>query len=345
VGDHGPADSRRGPYQFQCVSLKHLDPDDQQCGLGGTGCALEEDQPVCGTIGDHNYLSGRNCQLIRVKYKYMTKIVSFGDSFLLGNELHQEDGTATWPGLISNDLEVEYETRAEAGCGNEQIARQIYTYFSANNTQNVLAVINWTWCMRWDFYLQESNCWVTLGPTCVPSKLENQIGLDKANELINFYQNYTGHSDVWNRFRSLQTIYSVQSWLRDHKISSVQTYMDPSMLETSGGNRMDHYNLYRDPSWPDITFEQDLENLPIQIKQELEKDYAQYAMPDYITCLQSLIRPHLETFENLTFLEWSRFHQYPITELLHPLEPAHQAAADFWRDRYVSLLGVKNHGQ
>jgi hypothetical protein len=27
------------------------------------------------------------------------------------------------------------------------------------------------------------------------------------------------------------------------------------------------------------------------------------------------------------------------------LEPAHQAAADFWRDRYVSLLGVKNHGQ
>jgi len=345
VGDHGPADSRRGPYQFQCVSLEHLDPHDQQRGLGGTGCALAEDQPVRGTVGNHSDLSGRNRQLIRVKYKLMAKIVSFGDSFLLGNELCRKDGTATWPGLIADDLAVEYSTCAEAGCGNEQIARQIYNYFSRNSTQDVLAVINWTWCMRWDFYLQESDHWVTLGPTCVPNKLESQIGLDKATELVDFYRNCTEHSDVWNRFRSLQAIYAVQSWLRDHKILSIQTYIDPSIFETSSGDRVEHYNVYRDPAWPDINREQDLENLPVHIKQELDKDYARLAMPDYITCLQSLIRPHMETFEGLTFLEWSRCHQYPITELLHPLEQAHQAAADLWRDRYVSLLGLDDHDQ
>jgi hypothetical protein len=273
----------------------------------------------------------------------MTKIVSFGDSFLLGNELHQEDGTATWPGLISNDLEVDYETRAEAGCGNEQIARQIYSYFSKNSTQDVLAVINWTWCMRWDFYLQEANCWVTLGPTCVPSKLENQIGLDKAAELLDFYSNYSGQSDVWNRFRSLQAIYAVQNWLRDHKISSIQTYIDPSLLESWDRDRMEHYNVYRDPAWPEITCEKDLDDLPMNIRQELDQDYARQAMPNYITGLQSLISPHLETFQGRTFLEWSRDHQYPITELLHPLETAHRAAADFWRDRYITLLGLNHH--
>jgi len=343
VGDHGPADSRRGPYQFQCVSLKHLDPADQQRGLGHPGRALAEDQPVRGTIGNHGDLSGRNRQLIRVKYKLMAKIVSFGDSFLLGNELCRQDGTATWPGLIADDLAVEYSTCAEAGCGNEQIARQIYSYFSVNNPQDVLAVINWTWCMRWDFYLQAANCWVTLGPTCVPSKLESQVGLEKATELVDFYRNYIDHSDLWNRFRSLQTIYAVQSWLRDNKIISIQTYIDPSILEALSGDRVEHYNIYRDPAWPDISQEQDLENLPLYIKQELDEDYARLAMPDYITGLQSLVKPNLKTFDGMTFIEWSRYHQYPITELLHPLEAAHQAAADFWRDRYVSMLNLDNH--
>ena len=70
MGDHGPADSRRGPYQFQCVSLEHLDPDDKQRRLGGTGRTLAKDQPVRGTIGDHGDIPGRNRQLIRVKYKH-----------------------------------------------------------------------------------------------------------------------------------------------------------------------------------------------------------------------------------------------------------------------------------
>jgi hypothetical protein len=273
----------------------------------------------------------------------MAKIVSFGDSFLLGNELCQEDGTSTWPGLIADDLAVDYSTCAEGGCSNDQIARQIYSYFSRNSTQDVLAVINWTWCMRWDFYLREADRWITLGPTCDLSKLHGFVTLNKAAELLDFYNNFSGHSDVWNRFRSLHTIYAVQSWLRDHKIISIQTYIDPSILEASGGDRVEHYNVYRDPAWPDITLEQDLENLPIHIKHELDEDYARLAMPDYITGLQSLVKPNLETFEGLTFIEWSRYHQYPITELLHPLEQAHRAAADFWRDRYVSLLSLDDH--
>ena len=54
-----------------------------------------------------------------------------------------------------------------------------------------------------------------------------------------------------------------------------------------------------------------------------------------ISALQQYIRPHLTTFEGVSFLEWSRNKGFPETEMWHPLEPAHAAAAE-----YISQLGV-----
>ena len=51
--------------------------------------------------------------------------------------------------------------------------------------------------------------------------------------------------------------------------------------------------------------------------------------------LQNYIRPYMTTFEGLNFLDWSKTHGYPVTENWHPLEAAHQAAAE-----YISELGV-----
>lgn len=42
--------------------------------------------------------------------------------------------------------------------------------------------------------------------------------------------------------------------------------------------------------------------------------------------LQKYIQPHMTTFEGQTFLEWAKKKGFPISENLHPLEPAHQAA-------------------
>jgi hypothetical protein len=85
-----------------------------------------------------------------------TKIVSFGDSFVFGSELtDNNNGSCSWIGLAAKQLGVEYETLAVPGCGNENIARQILTYFSNNPSDSTLAVINWTWGARWDFYVPE----------------------------------------------------------------------------------------------------------------------------------------------------------------------------------------------
>lgn len=44
--------------------------------------------------------------------------------------------------------------------------------------------------------------------------------------------------------------------------------------------------------------------------------------------LQTQLRPHVRDFQGRDFLTWSRANRYPITELWHPLESAHSAAAD-----------------
>jgi hypothetical protein len=160
------------------------------------------------------------------------KIVSFGDSFIFGSELdNNPDGRAAWPGLIAEQIQAEYQTMANPGCGNDDITRQIFTYFSENSAQDTLAVINWTWAARWDFYVVLKESWISLGLTCVPDKLKNLLDNVEAEKLIDFYKTYTGNSILWNRWRSLQSIHSAQSFMNSKGVKSIQTYMDPMIWD------------------------------------------------------------------------------------------------------------------
>lgn len=44
--------------------------------------------------------------------------------------------------------------------------------------------------------------------------------------------------------------------------------------------------------------------------------------------LQTYVEPYMTLFEDRTFIEWSRHNQFQISTTMHPLEPAHEAAAD-----------------
>ena len=48
-----------------------------------------------------------------------------------------------------------------------------------------------------------------------------------------------------------------------------------------------------------------------------------------VTSLQEFVQPYMTTFEGNTFLDWARTKKYEISPTLHPLEPAHVAAAEF----------------
>jgi len=272
------------------------------------------------------------------------KIVSFGDSFIFGSELADNaNGDKSWVALAAAELNCDYQTTAEVSVGNEHIAQQIYRYFSNNKTTNTLAVINWTWSMRWDFYLLKAKKWVSLGPTCEPTKLRNYITVSEAQELIGFYNRYTGAADEWNQFRSLQAIYGAQQFLKSHGIINVQTYMDHELFKPNiNRSRLEHYQAYRDPSWPVIENEQDLDTLPEAIQQEVKENYRLCQVPEYIKNLQNLTFAEMLDFEGTDFLTWSRDRGYPITPAPgdHPLELAHARAKELWKPVYASKLGI-----
>jgi hypothetical protein len=55
----------------------------------------------------------------------------------------------------------------------------------------------------------------------------------------------------------------------------------------------------------------------------------QWNTTDAINDLQEYIEPFMIKFDDLTFLEWSRAKGFDISTTMHPLEQAHQAAADY----------------
>jgi len=48
-----------------------------------------------------------------------------------------------------------------------------------------------------------------------------------------------------------------------------------------------------------------------------------------LRALQSLIKPYIHWFDDQDFLSWSKKNKYPISATLHPLDEAHQAAANY----------------
>ena len=70
----------------------------------------------------------------------------------------------------------------------------------------------------------------------------------------------------------------------------------------------------------------------------------EYHCPVSIDYLQNKIAPYLFTFDGMNFLDWSRKHNYAISENWHPLEQAHQSAADYLLPTVNHLLHTKYPG-
>ena len=55
----------------------------------------------------------------------------------------------------------------------------------------------------------------------------------------------------------------------------------------------------------------------------------EWHQPDAVIYLQQQIRPYMHEFDGKNFLDWSRDQSYEISDLWHPLEKAHAAAANY----------------
>lgn len=272
----------------------------------------------------------------------MKKIVSFGDSFIFGSEIpNNPDGSLAWPGVAARDLGYAFECRAIPGCGNTRILKQILEYFGSHQHRDTLAVINWTWTIRFDLMHAAENTDITVGPTCVPEKLQENLDPMSSGYALNFFQRFVDTSPTQYMGESLRSILVAQRYLAQHNISTVQTYMDHDMLNANqGGTLLEFYRRIKLPSWPEITDQTQWVRLQPTIQTEVLDRYEMMAVPPWIKVLQDCVREDLKDFDGMNFLEWSHHNSYPVTPepRSHPLDQAHQSAALLWKDRYDRAL-------
>jgi hypothetical protein len=153
------------------------------------------------------------------------KLKSFGCSFVFGTDLADANDGATqlliqpsnntWPALIAQHLQCEYECFAWGGLGNLQILERV---LSQASTEPAVFVVNWTWIDRFDYVQAHDNCWNTVRPTCTSEQAEY------------YYRHF--HSQYRDKLTTLIMIKLAIDTLQQHGHQIIMTYMDDLIFES-----------------------------------------------------------------------------------------------------------------
>ena len=157
----------------------------------------------------------------------MPQIKSFGCSFIYGSDLkdaelvrlhtaraggyHDTASKHTWPALLAQHLDCDYQCYARPGSGNLQILNAVLN--QVNHAKDTCFVIGWSWIDRFDY----TDHWNTLLP-----------GQDTANSQM--YYRYL-HSQYKDKLTTLTYILTAITVLKQMRIPFVMTYMDDLLLE------------------------------------------------------------------------------------------------------------------
>jgi hypothetical protein len=203
---------------------------------------------------------------------------SFGCSFIYGTDLASPE--LTWPSLLSQDINYEYQCHARAGIGNLQILEKILNQTTIDDS--ALFVIGWTWIDRFDYNNPANDQWKTIMPS------------DADKIASTYYRDL--HSQYRDKFTTLVYIKTAIDTLKQKHIPFLMTYIDELLFET------------------------------------------QWHTTPAIIDMQNYVRPYMTTFDNQTFLNWSKQKGFSISESFHPLESAHQAAFELIQPRFDAIL-------
>ena len=159
------------------------------------------------------------------------KLKSFGCSFILGedlNDFYRDESTATckpslktYPALLAQYLEYDYECYAEGGSGNLRILKNILNQV---NCEPSFFVIQWSYIDRFDYidlyditmFNMPIDTWTTILP-------QHDTGL--AQE---YYKKY--HSEYKDKISSLLYINTALQALKQHNHKFLMFYVDRLLL-------------------------------------------------------------------------------------------------------------------
>ena len=162
------------------------------------------------------------------------QVKSFGCSFIYGSDLIDDPcgfetispynnitrkSTRTWPSLLAQNANLDYQCYASPGIGNLQIAERVLTEINKDAT---FFIIGWTWVDRFDYVSTTDNKWKTLLPA--NQSPDSEFYFKKLN------------SQYADKLNSLILINTVLTALKNSSHKFLMTYQDELLFETEWHN-------------------------------------------------------------------------------------------------------------
>jgi len=262
-------------------------------------------------------------------------LVAGGDSFVYGTELaDQLPGThvpskSTFPALLANNYNLEYLCTAQTGNSNSAIARQVINACNQYLEQKLFVHVTWTFSCRYEFYFNQqvrTSNWYSLTPWDSHDTMDEILHIVKSDQVIAkhhtdhfaklnqtelgkfakiFYKNI-GDNELYETYSSVKEMLFLQQYLDSNQIPYMFTCADTNMF----------YNQSQ----------QDLNVVNLNKQINFDKWF--------------LFEPAHEPWNTTTprgFYQWAVENKYPIGTT-HPLEQAHQAAAELMKDKFNELV-------
>lgn len=264
-------------------------------------------------------------------------LVAGGDSFVFGSELKDQlDGASqsTYSALLAKQHNMEYNCVAWPGNANNAVSRMVINACNQYKTQ-IGVIVTWTFSSRYEFRFnyntrQKITPWYSINAWSIldkPEQIANEFkskddsifnahidNLQTANEtgvsdFAKTFFKHVGDSEYYELYSSLKEILFLQLYLEHKNIPYLFTAADNHFYECPNYWRQRDKNidaLYNQIDWNKWFF------------------------------FQAGTRAD-ETKGPRGFYQWAVENKYPIGTT-HPLEQAHQAAAELIKEKFNELV-------
>jgi hypothetical protein len=267
-------------------------------------------------------------------------LVAGGDSFIFGAELKDQingPSSSTYPALLAKQFNLNYHCAAHSGNANNAISRMTVVACENLKKENkkIVALVTWTFTNRYEFRFNyrtgqrispwySINSWSILDDT---SLIENEFKSKNAeilhshkehlsatkktgiNDFAKVFFKHVGDNEYYELYSSLKEMLFMQFYFENNDI--------PYMFVAADNHYYDHPNYYRQKDeFVDSLYNQIDWNKWFFFEGGTEAD---------------------QTKEPRGFYQWAAENKYPIGTT-HPLEAAHQAAAELIKDKFNELV-------
>ena len=237
-------------------------------------------------------------------------LVAGGDSFVHGNELSDwdinspRDSLLTFPSLLANWKKIEYVSCARPGNSNDAIARMTVNKCEQvkKEGKDIFVLVAWTFVPRFEFPFTYN----TDSPDSPFATISIYEGTNRRPVKDFAKQFFTNVNIDWfQHYNTIKSILLLQNYLKFNKIPYIFTASDNIVFAYQKDSQLETY-------WNMVDFQ----------------NWFMFPGAD-------------EPWNTTTprgFYQWAVENKYPIGPYQHPLEKAHEDAANLMKDKFNELV-------